>query len=150
MAQIDYQEVERFAGLFTSGDVPRFPQSREDLNSLNITQAAKVKAAMPELWSRLHAGAESQLPADVMLRLHRNELKAGDIDSLRSAGFEAEALKLEADVREGQVQASFKKMQQEMEEREARREQAKANAELSRMESLKLQQLQAKNRHGAY
>lgn len=147
---IDYQQVEQFAGLFSGGEVPKFPQHRDDLAKLNDTQRMKVRAAMPELWQSLHGGGEADLPADVMLRMHRNELQAGDEVHLKTAGLEAAALELEAQQREAAFQASMEKMRQESEARAEAQERQRAQAEMSRMESIALQQRMAAAQNRGY
>lgn len=137
--QIDFAEVEQFAGLFPAGECPKFPQSVADLPE-NLTQRETIRAAMPQLWERLHGGAESQLPADVLLRMHRNELGMGDVEVLRGAGLEAAALTVEARAREKAMADFQARMEAEAEAREAAREQQLAAAEISRQESLLLGQ----------
>lgn len=150
MASLDIEQVAQFASLFPEGEVPRFPQHRDDLAALNVTQQAKVRASMPALWEQLHGGSEGQLPADVLVRMHRNELKAGDEQHLRAAGLETAALALEADIREGEIQASFARMEAEREARAAAAEQQRAQREMKRLESIQLGQMQAKHAHGVF
>lgn len=148
MASVDIEQVAQFASLFAEGEVPRFPQHRDDLSGLNATQQAMVKAAMPELWQQLHGGNETQLPADVLVRMHRNELKAGDEVHLRNAGLEAAALSLEADIRQGAIEASFARMQAESEARAVAAEQLMASREADRLESIQRAQLMLNAQNG--
>ena len=150
MAEINYEQVEQFAGLFTEGDVPKFPQHRDDLKSLNDTQRLKLRAAMPDLWQSLHGGNEANLPADVLLRMHKQQLKKGDEVHLKNAGLEAAAIELESRVREEEIQASFKRMQEESERRAAQQEAREARQEADRLASLQMQQLQSKAARGGY
>ena len=150
MAEINYEQVERFAGLFTEGEVPKFPQHRDDLQSLNDTQRLKLRVAMPDLWQSLHGGNEANLPADVLLRMHKQQLKKGDEVHLKNAGLEAAAIELEGRIREEEVQASFKRMQEESERRAAQQEAREASREADRLTSLQMQQLQSKAARGGY
>jgi hypothetical protein len=145
--QIDFAEVEQFAGLFPAGECPKFPQSVADLPE-NLTQREMIRSAMPQLWERLHGGAENQLPADVLLRMHRNELGMGDVEALRSAGMEAAALTVEARAKEQAMADFIAKAEAEAEARAAAAEIARANNEMSLMESAALaqRQLAAQNR----
>jgi len=147
--QIDFKEVEQFAALFPGGNCPQFPQSIADLPE-NLTQRETIRAAMPQLWERLHGGAQNQLPADVLLRMHRNELGMGDIEALRRAGMEAAALTVEARAKE-QAMADFQaRMEAESEARAAAQERQRAQVEMSRMESVLLQQRMAAAQHRGY
>ena len=147
MASIDFDEVERFAQLFPTGECPKFPQAVADLPE-NLTQREMIRSAMPELWQRLHGGGEADLPADVMLRLHKGDLKAGDAEHLKAAGLEAAALELNRRLQEEQLAAMQARMEAEMEAREAAKEQQHAAIEMARMESVALTQrhLAAQNR----
>ena len=145
---IDLDQVQRFAALFPEGNVPRFPQHADDLASLNMTQQARVQSAMPDLWQQLHSSNENQLPADVLARMHRNELRAGDEVHLRQAGLAAAAAKLEADVREGEIQAAFGRLQAESEARAERAAAVKAGASQSKIDSLNFHAQQLRRSSG--
>ena len=150
MASIDFQQVERFADLFSDGEVPKFPQHRDDLAALSDTQRLLVQDRMPELWQSLHGGNESSLPADVLLRMHKNELRKGDEVHLKAAGLQAAAIALEADIRQGEIEASFKRMAEESEARAVANEQQRAAAEMKRLESMQLGQMQMKSAQGSF
>lgn len=147
MAEINFDEVEQFAALFADGEVPRFPQSPSDLPE-NLTQREKIRAAMPELWQRLHGGNEAMLPADVLLRMHKQQLRKGDEIHLKKAGLDAAALTLESAIREGEIRASFQRMQAEREAREAANEQLMASREADRLASMQMAQAQQKAVYG--
>ena len=150
MASIDFQQVERFADLFSDGEVPKFPQHRDDLDALNATQRAVLQERMPELWQSLHGGNEANLPADVLLRMHKNQLRKGDEVHLKAAGLQAAAIALEADIRQGEIEASFKRMAEESEARAVANEQQRAAAEMKRLESMQLGQMQMKASQGSF
>jgi hypothetical protein len=145
--QIDFVEVEKFASLFKAGEVPKFPQSVADLPE-NMTQRETIRSQMPELWERLHGGSQNQLPADVLLRMHKGELRSGDEVALRAVGMEAAATSLERQLKDQMMKDFEARAAAEAEAREVAREQARAAAEMSRLESIALsqRQLAAKNR----
>lgn len=136
--ETNWQEVEDFSSIFQGGAVPPFPQSSDDLAALSETAQALVRQRLPLLWERLHAGGESRLPADVALRMHKGELIASDVDALRAAGLDGQALELEGQVREAQVAQFMENQQREMEALRERNEQQRAQAEFGRMESAAL------------
>ena len=150
MAEINFEQVEQFAGLFSDGEVPKFPQHRDDLAALNTTQLAILQDQMPELWQSLHGGNEATLPADVLLRFHKGELRKGDEVHLKAAGLQAAAIALEADIRQGEIEASFKRMAEESEARAVANEQQRAAAEMKRLESMQLGQMQMKASQGSF
>jgi len=141
MASVDFKQVERFAALFPAGECPKFPQSVADLPD-NMTTRERIKQAMPDLWQQLHGGAETQLPADVLLRMHRNELGMGDVAALRSVGMEAAALTVEARAQAEAIAALEARMAADLEAREAAREQNRAANEMARLESAAIANMQ--------
>jgi hypothetical protein len=149
MASIDFQEVEQFAQLFPAGGCPKFPQAVTDLAALNQTQQAMVRTGMPQLWERLHGGAENHLPADVLLRMHKKQLQHGDEEHLRAAGLEAAAIELNQRLRDEEIARMEARMIADMEARAEANEQARARNEMARMESAQISQLQlAKQNRG--
>jgi hypothetical protein len=141
MASVDFKQVERFAALFPAGECPKFPQSIADLPE-NMTARERIKQSMPDLWQQLHGGAENQLPADVLLRMHRNELGMGDVSALRAVGMEAAALTVEARAKEEAIAQMEARMIANIEAQAQANEQARAANEMARMESAAIASVQ--------